>query len=80
MFTNINLKEAVLLAKTINQTAKNTQEVLEDMTLIDDLLSIMKSKSLMNKRHKLKNQLSARIAISVGDKNVMIGGNNQNYF
>lgn len=41
-------------------------EILQDLTLIDDLLTIMKSQSLLRKKRNLKNQLERRIDFDLG--------------
>jgi len=41
-------------------------EILQDLTLIDDLLIIMKSQSLLRKKRNLKNQLERRIDFDLG--------------
>lgn len=41
-------------------------EMLQDLTLIDDLLTIVKVQSLMRKKRGLKDQLDRRIAYDLG--------------
>jgi hypothetical protein len=41
-------------------------EILADLTLIDDLLTLQKSQSLLNRKKNLKHQLEARIAYEIG--------------
>lgn len=41
-------------------------EMLQELTLIDDLLTIMKSQSLMRKKRGLKDQLERRIDYDLG--------------
>jgi hypothetical protein len=44
--------------------------------LIDNMLSVMKSKSLLNKKTNLKKQLDGLLALSVGDEDMVVGGSN----
>lgn len=78
--TNINNRDLIVFARTMKEEGCTNNEILEDLSLIDDLLTLIKSKSLLNKKHRLKNQLSARIGFAVGDEVVKVGGNNQKYF
>ena len=41
-------------------------EMLQELTLIDDLLTIMKSQSLMRKKRGMKDQLERRIDYDLG--------------
>jgi hypothetical protein len=41
-------------------------DMLADLTLIDDLLTIMKSQALLKKKRGLKDQLERRIAYDLG--------------
>ena len=44
------------------------EEILNDLILIDDLLVLQKSQSLLNRKKNLKAQLEARIGIELGHK------------
>ncbi len=86
MFKNIKLNEVLIFAKqglngfitdegeVIKPISKD--EILEETQLIDDLLSIMKSKSLLNKKRGLKAVIDGRLALSVCPKSVRVGGSN----
>lgn len=55
---------------------KSLEETLETMELIDDLLVIMKSKSLLNKKQGLKRLLSGRIEMSIKNSSIVPGSSN----
>ena len=55
---------------------KSLEETLETMELIDDLLVIMKSKSLLNKKQGLKRLLSGRIEMSIKNSSIVSGSSN----
>jgi len=86
MFTNINLKEMAVFAKTMKNgfTTEDgveippmpAPEILGNLELIDNMLSVMKSKSLLNKKMHVRKQLDGLLAISVGDEAMMPGGSN----
>lgn len=86
MFTVIKGKEMVILAKVIRNgyvddngqvvPGKSMEETLEEMELIDDLLVIMKSKSLLNKKRNLKRLLSGRIEMSLKNSSIVPGSSN----
>lgn len=86
MFKNIKLEEVLIFAKQGIEgfktddgdvvKAKSKEEVLEDIELIDDLLSIMKSKMLLNKKKGLRAVIDGRIALAVVPNSVRIGGTN----
>jgi hypothetical protein len=86
MFKNIKLEEVLIFAKqgiegfTTDEgdivEPKSKEEVLEDLELIDDLLSIMKSKSLLNKKRGLKTVIDGRLSLAVLPDTVRIGGTN----
>lgn len=44
------------------------EEMLADLNLIDDLLVLQKSQSLLNRKKNLKAQLEARIGYEIGHK------------
>jgi hypothetical protein len=86
MFTNIKLKEVSIFAKQMN-AGYTTDEgiemppigapaILQNLELIDNMLSVMKSKSLLNKKTNLKKQLDGLLALSVGDEDMVVGGSN----
>lgn len=86
MFTNINLKETAVFArimnngyydengKYVNPTPK--ENILEEIELIDNMLSIIKSASLLNKKRNVRKMLDGILAISVGDESVTPGLSN----
>ena len=86
MFTEIKGKEIAIMAHVIKNgyvdedgemvEGKSLEETLETMELIDDLLVIMKSKSLLNKKQGLKRLLSGRIEMSVKNSSIVSGSSN----
>lgn len=86
MFRNIKLEEVLIFAKQGVQgfttddghvvEPKSKEEVLEDIELIDDLLSIMKSKMLLNKKKGLKAVIDGRLSLAVDPDSVRVGGTN----
>lgn len=86
MFKEIKGKEMLIMAKVIKNgyvddngqvvPGKSLEDTLEEMELIDDLLVIMKSKSLLNKKQGLKRLLSGRIEMSVKNSSIVPGSSN----
>lgn len=86
MFTEIKGKEIAIMAKVIKNgyvdengetvEGKSLEETLETMELIDDLLVIMKSKSLLNKKRGLNRILSGRIEMSIKNSSIVPGSSN----
>jgi len=86
MFKEIKGREIVIMAKAISTDhyndegelikGKSMEETLEDMELIDDLLVIIKSKSLLSKKHGLKRLLSGRIEMSCECSTITPGSSN----
>ncbi|MGE4568398.1 MAG: hypothetical protein AB7C90_04330 [Bacteroidales bacterium] len=68
-FQQIAIKELpawVKVLKTDGITDKH--EMLAELNLIDDLLSLQKAQALLNRKRNLKTQLEARIAFHIGHK------------
>lgn len=86
MFKEIKGKEMVIMAKVIKNgyvddngqvvPGQSLEETLETMELIDDLLVIMKSKSLLNKKRDLKRLLSGRIEMACKNSSITPGSSN----
>lgn len=86
MFRNVKLEEVLIFAKQGLQgfttddgdvvEPKSKEEVLEDIELIDDLLSIMKSKMLLNKKKGLKAVIDGRLSLAVAPESIRVGGTN----
>lgn len=86
MFTNIKLSEVSIFAKNMSvdsydedgnfYAAKSPEEILETIELIDNMLSVMKSRSLMNKKRNVKKMLDGLISMSIGDTSVVPGHSN----
>lgn len=67
-FNCISLKELPTWVKVLKAEIPTPQpiEMLQDLTLIDDLLTTMKSQSLLKKKRGLKEQLERRIEYDLG--------------
>lgn len=46
------------------------EEMLKELTLIDDMLVLQKSQSLLSRKKSLKTQLEARISFELGHKTI----------
>lgn len=87
MFKEIKGKEISIMANVIKNgyvddngqvvPGKSLEETLEEMELIDDLLVIMKSKSLFNKKRDIKTVLSERIEMSVKNSSIVSGSSSE---
>ena len=85
MYQNIKTKELLIFLKQHKQGFTDDdgvyhkpcslEELVESLEVIDDLLTIMKSKSLLNKKRGLKQVITGRLALACGE-HVHIGGNN----
>ncbi len=67
LFTNIRLHELPVWLKVFKQDGSTAKEAAADLRLIDDLLTLQKSKSLLSRKKGLKEILDARIGYEVGD-------------
>lgn len=86
MFSNIKIKEAAIFAKHmvegytdedgVVQKPISKEDVLEEIELIDNMLTVMKSRSLLNKKRGVKKMLDGILSISVKDEDVSVGGSN----
>lgn len=74
-FSQISIKELPTWIKVLKDSPdiKTKEDMFFELALIDDLLVLQKSKSLLNRKTKLKTQLEARIGYELGHKT-----NNQN--
>lgn len=70
-FSLISIRELPTWIKVLKREEPKPDliEMLQDLTLIDDLLVLMKSQSLMRKKHGLKEQLERRINYDLGFTN-----------
>lgn len=70
--------EKEIMIKSIIENSNNptAESVFNDLKLIDDLLVIMKSKSLLNKKRGLKRLLSGRIEMSCECSTITPGSSN----
>lgn len=68
-FSQIKISELPTWVKVFKeQGVTDPEEVFQELTLIDDLLILCKSQSLLNRKRKLKDQLEARIGQYLGHK------------
>lgn len=80
MFTNISHNELPVLAQTIQKETNDTTKTLADLELIDDLLVIMKSKSLMNRKSPtLKKQIESRLHLEVTGERLYWNSQSKNF-
>ena len=68
-FRQISIRELPAWVKVFREDGVTDKaEILADLTLIDDLLTLQKSQSLLNRKRNLKSQLEGRIAQELGHK------------
>ena len=68
-FSQIQIRELPTWLSVLREHGMtDPEEIFEELTLIDDLLILVKSQSLLNRKHRLKDQLEARIGLSLGHK------------
>lgn len=68
VFIQISIRELPTWIKVLKKdpNMKTAEDMLKELTLIDDLLVLQKSKSLLTRKRGLKDQLEARIAKELG--------------
>jgi hypothetical protein len=69
-FQQIKIRELPTWVKVMKKDPeiKTTEDMFAELTLIDDLLTLQKIKSLLNRKKNLKTQLEARIGLEIGHK------------
>lgn len=68
-FKQIAIRELPTWVKVLQQEPNaitDKYELLAELNLIDDLLTLQKSKSLLSRKRNLKSQLEARIGFELG--------------
>lgn len=66
-FKQIQIRELPTWVKVLQQYGiTDKAEMLAELNLIDDLLTLQKSQSLLNRKRNLKAQLEARIGKELG--------------
>ena len=68
-FRNISIRELPTWVKVLQQepdAITDKFELLAELNLIDDLLTLQKSQSLLNRKRNRKAQLEARIGLELG--------------
>lgn len=66
----------ILLHVLRESGSDSAEEINQELTLIDDMLSIQKSKSLLNKKKGFKQAIKGRIALEVAPETVRVGQTN----
>ena len=67
-FSQISLREIPTWVKVLSEDTNDKSEILNDLKLIDDLLVLQKSQSLLNRKRGLKTILEARIGQELNHK------------
>ena len=70
-FRQISIRELPAWVKVLQQEPNaitDKSELLAELNLIDDLLTLQKAQSLLNRKKNLRNQLEARIGLELGHK------------
>ena len=68
-FRQISIRELPTWVKVLQQEPNaitDKAELLAELNLIDDLLTLQKAQSLLNRKKNLKAQLEARIRLELG--------------
>lgn len=66
-FANIPLRDLPIWVKAFKEEGiTSAAEIQKELTLIDDLLTLQKCQSLLNRKRKLRDQLEARISLELG--------------
>lgn len=66
-FANILIRDLPIWVKVFREEGITTpEEMLQELTLVDDLLTLQKSQSLLKRKHRLKDQLEDRIGVELG--------------
>ena len=74
MLNLIELRDLPTWVDVLRQQGKTPEEMLADLTLIDDLLVLQKSKSLLLRKKSLNLQIDARIGIELGYQAINLNG------
>lgn len=68
-FTNIPIRDLPIWVKVFkNDGITSAKEMQQELTLIDDLLTLQKSQSLLKRKKRLRDQLEDRIGAELGLK------------
>lgn len=68
-FVNIPIRDLPVWIKVFKKDGiTSAEEIQKELTLIDDLLTLQKSQSLLNRKSRLKDQLEDRIGAELGLK------------
>ncbi len=66
-FANIPIRDLPIWVKVFKQDGvTSAEEIQKELTLIDDLLTLQKSQSLLKRKRRLKDQLEDRIGAELG--------------
>lgn len=88
MFSNIKLTEAAIFAEIMTNGFSDEKgkfykptpktKIVDEIQLIDNMLTVLKTKSLLNKKRGVKRMLDGLLGIATGDQSILIGAaNNQ---
>lgn len=71
-FKQIQLRELPIWVKVLKgcDDVVTKEDMLSELNLIDDLLTLQKSQSLLNRKKNLKSQLEARIGKELGHRTI----------
>lgn len=68
-FANIPIRDLPVWVRVFKEeNITSAEEMQKELTLIDDLLTLQKSQSLLNRKRRLKDQLEDRIGAELGLK------------
>lgn len=68
-FANIPIRDLPIWVKVFKKDGITSAEMIEkELTIIDDLLTLRKSQSLLNRKRRLRDQLEDRIGAELGLK------------
>lgn len=66
-FANIPIRDLPIWVRVFKQDGiTSAEEIQTELTLIDDLLTLQKSQSLLKRKRRLKDQLEDRIGAELG--------------
>ncbi len=68
-FANIPIRDLPIWVKVFKQDGiTSAEQIQQELTLIDDLLTLQKSQSLLKRKRRLRDQLEDRIGAELGLK------------
>lgn len=77
-FTNIPIRDLPIWIKVFKQDGiTSAEEIQQELTLIDDLLTLQKSQSLLNRKRRLRDQIEDRIDAELDSISTCYKNNNK---